>query len=232
MSTNINPSCSQCGIAITGKDFQSNNYVIHMRDGLKHSKCPSIIQPVFAQFWSEKYVSDQSQYSHQSSNSCTINALEMAVRLQSGEKPSTTLINDLLLTMPSLHTSSIHITVGDVLPHVTRYKSIFKTIFRCNEQNITKVIERLDFFVSNSKHDCSCVMAKTVESILLHKIFSNNKYIIYDSQPRHKNGLNGSHILVFTDIASLCDYLLILFPVVSLNDDMSNQCETTYLQIN
>eukprot|EP01084_Bolivina_argentea_P219749 372620_1 len=236
--------CSQCAGPMTEQDFISN-FEIHAKHGLKHKKCPSNIQTGFPEFWSKKYVSNESQYSHQSSGSCTINALETAIRLQSGEKPSKLLINE-VLRLASLYTSSMHTGVGDVLPHVTRYKSILKSIdwmqcndgMQCNVQNMKQVIEKLDKNVCNSKYDVSCVITKPPESIFLHKTYSNNNYILYDSHPRREKGLNGSHILIFTDKTLLNDYLLILFPFVNLGGgyglygDMMNQCEATYLQIN
>lgn len=235
-----NQFCFKCGEPITEQHFSTGNFEIGAQHGIKHKNC-SLTQQFFP-FWSQQYVSNESQYSHQSSGSCTINALETALRLQSGSKPSVSLINDILI-MASLYTSSMHTGVGDILPHVTRYNTILNTIdwTQCSVKNIRQIITKLDKCVSDSNHDVSCVITKPPESIFLHKTYHKNKrqqqYILYDSHPRHEKGLNGSHMLIFEDLQLLNDYLMVLFPFIDLGSgyglygDMMNQCEATYLQI-
>lgn len=83
-------NCPLCKQAITDQDFATSNFVIGA--GIQHKECPK--QQQSYGLWQNQFISTESQYSHQSSGSCTINALETAIRLQLGEEPSVDLINN------------------------------------------------------------------------------------------------------------------------------------------
>ena len=93
--------CPKCNASITADDWSNNVEDSPYGMGVQHKKCRQTQNKnknnnnnQMGGFWSKQFVSSQSQYSHQSSGSCTINALETALRLQLGQEPSVKLIND------------------------------------------------------------------------------------------------------------------------------------------
>ena len=89
----MSQNCSHCNRPITEQDWASSNFDIGT--GIRHKQCPK--QESYG-LWQNQFVSTQSQYSNQSAGSCTINALETAIRLQLGEEPSIELINNVCIS--------------------------------------------------------------------------------------------------------------------------------------
>ena len=89
-NTSSSDNCQKCKQPITEQDWASSNFFLGA--GIEHKQCPKQVSS--SGLWTNQFVSTESQYSHQSSGSCTINALETAIRLQLGEEPSVALINN------------------------------------------------------------------------------------------------------------------------------------------
>ena len=113
----MSSNCSKCNKAVTDQDFSTSNFIIGA--GISHKNCPKQQKADYG-LWENQFVSTESQYSHQSAGACTINALETAIRLQLGEKPSIALINNVCTTSPVCHQHILFLYCIPYIPKINK----------------------------------------------------------------------------------------------------------------
>lgn len=136
----------------------------------------------------------------------TLSILEIILYLQANIKPSKSLINN-ALSVTSQHINEIFLGVRHILTNVTRYKSVLNIkqvqVKQHNVKNSNNIITKLDQLVDENNQHISCVIHKIVKtpqtrSICLHKIYNDERYVLYDPHPRYV--FNGSHFLIFSGL--------------------------------
>ena len=98
-------TCNKCKQALTDKDYSDSNFEF-VDNGIQHRECPKQSYSL----WQNQFVSAESQDTNQSVGACTINALEIAIRLQLGEPPSVELINNVCIEYISIPVDVIQIS--------------------------------------------------------------------------------------------------------------------------
>jgi len=185
--------------------------------------------------WDKHVVSHNSQYSYDSTASCTIMGLEAAMRFQLEHKHFATRIEsdlqkiDNILRVASLYKSAYHTDVDDVMHAVSWYREHLVRE-RCHQINVPRWKELTEFVVRMAQElvaDISCVVTKPPETIFVHFCFpflDKNDYsyctpLLFDSHARPERGLRGAHMLRFENFASFYDYLSMLWPKVPMDAD-------------
>eukprot|EP01084_Bolivina_argentea_P209676 357107_1 len=166
--------------------------------------------------WHKQYTSTLLT-SNDSLAALTLNTIEIALRLNQGEKPSTSFIDNVLssiyqsslYTWPSKSTFS-DIEPSDILSNITRYELSFELvdfIQKKNIQRVDQVVSTLNKYVSQTKQAVTCILrnkknryesydANKLNIILLYKNYKSKDYIIYEPQPRF-NILNTTELKLF-----------------------------------
>eukprot|EP01084_Bolivina_argentea_P129128 228112_1 len=91
------------------------------------------------------YISNKFEYLDQSEASYTLNTLEIIANLHINNKPSISLINN-TLSITSKYKNEIFLGIRNILPNITRYKSVIKQIdsIQFNVENTNKIINILN----------------------------------------------------------------------------------------
>eukprot|EP01084_Bolivina_argentea_P192902 331050_1 len=214
--TESNIKCETCNELIIQKDLETSNFTI-TNDQYQHKACPKELSFL----WKKHFVSTKS-HSNQSSNGSAMKAIEMALRLHSGQKSSVSLINDISQFASSYH-STHSVAVSKILNNITRYNSTFTFLdsIQCNVGEINKSVAKLGSLSNYTQDTVTCIITSlnnTNMIALLHKSYTSKQYIFYQSQPQNNKELNGAHILIFTDPVLLNFYLEEIFCMDALNE--------------
>eukprot|EP01083_Nonionella_stella_P220000 787543_1 len=201
--------------------------------------------------WNQLVASTESQYTYDSTASCTIMALECAMLFQLEHKNYiNTIVPDKrkiaqILKVASMYKSDKHTDVLDIMPNISRYTNHLKRerehqILVPNWNDLSK------FLIQTGKElrsEISCVVTKPPETIFIHfhfpllgvdGRFDITQPMLFDSHTRTERDIFGAHILRFEDIVSFETYLKLLWPEIPMGDNPTmyeNQVNTVNIDV-
>eukprot|EP01084_Bolivina_argentea_P024786 46145_1 len=194
------------------------------------SRIKSTSPPSKINLWHKQYTSTLPT-SNDAIISLTLNTIEIALRLNLGETPSSSLIDDILLS-PLGSSKSTHsdIEPSHILSNINRYKSSFESLnfIQNNRQKLDQVLTTLNQYISEIKEAVSCILRdkNKLNMILLYKKYKSNEYILYEPRDRLQFKLNSPHFLLFKTDKLLTVFLEHIFCA----DHVSNEYMADFIR--